>query len=472
MEGEKKKKEALSREMLAVLDRIELLVKQLVVAGSQAGLYAGDHPVVKEYTGKAYETVGDILRKKEQFSISVREDLLVYENIPLYRLSMNSRKFINLLEGRKIGGMTFHRGLLLDELVQFVEVLAELPEELESGEVAIRELERRGVKHIELLKPIKEEEEKKKVFTPKELYKESVRMMRKITRAITQGGSPNMEEVDSLVANISKALREGRNTLLAMTSIKNYDEAAFTHSINVCVFSTALASLFITEEERLNEIGKAAMLHDIGKILLHQKVADKQESLDHEEMKAVRRHPVDGARILEEMEGVATLAVIVAFEHHMGYDMSGYPRIEAIARPDPISLLVQVADVYDEMTSVRPYGKRSQPACAMAEMSSGAGTYFEPRLLKEFIGMMGIFPPGTAVELDTGEIGMVESVNKKNLLRPNVKILRGKDGEELEEDFVVDLDEKDERSGDYVRSVVRTLEAEAAGIDKLLYIKE
>lgn len=394
MEAPREKREVMSEDLLAILDRIELIVKQFVTAGSQAAIYVPDHPAAREYIERAYETVKEILTRKASFAVSVREEMLIYENIPLYRLSITARKFIDLLKGRRIHGMIIRRDVTVEEIAAFIGVLVAPPGTLQGREEVNRELARRGVRRVEAIELPEEEEW---IARPaREIYKDAVHLMRAIGHSVYTGKRFDTGEVAALAGEIAQAASADPNAMIGLASIKGRDEDLFNHSANVSVLATSLASLFFKEKAALQRLAQAALLHDIGKLLIPPEILAKAGPLDEREMGIVRRHPVDGARMLEESEGADRLAVVVAFEHHMGYDMKGYPAAEGIAKPHPMSLAVQIANVYDAMTSNRTYRPARAPAAALSQMLAGAGTVFEPRLLRAFAGLMGAYPPELA----------------------------------------------------------------------------
>lgn len=381
-------KDKLSADLLAVLDGIELIVKQIVTAASQVSLYAVDHPAVREYAERAYSTMGEILGRKKSFMISIREGMLVYESIPLYRLSVSARKFIDLFEAKNIHGMIVKQGLLIGELLHFIAVLVEPPDKLQGRDEVNRELVRRGVRHIEVMQVSKEEEESRSARPPIIIYEDSVQTVRRIARTVMKRDAINVREVDGLSREISVTAQKDRHAMLDLSRTGGYDEYAYVHPVNVCILAAALAALFTKDATVLAKLCKAALLHDIGKTLVPPEILSKTGELNEEEWALVRRHPADGARILEEADGVGPLAAIAAFEHHMRYDMSGYPASRMVRRVHPLCLLIQVANAYDAMVSERPYRTPMSRQQALAEMASGSGTAFEPTVLKEFIKMM------------------------------------------------------------------------------------
>jgi HD-GYP domain-containing protein (c-di-GMP phosphodiesterase class II) len=383
------RKDKLSADLLLVLDKIELIVKQIVTTASQVALYAVDHPAVREYAERAYSTMGEILGRKESFTVSIREGMLVYESIPLYRLSFSARKFIDLFEAKNIHGMIVKRGLPFGELLQFIALLVESPEKLQGRDAVNLELVRRGVRHIEVMQVSKEEEEARALRPPRVIYGDAVHTFRRVVRSIMKRDAINMREVEGLSREISATAQKDRRAMLDLTKTGGSDEYAYVHPVNVCILTTALATLFTKDAAVIAKLCKAALLHDVGKALIPLEILLKRGKLNEVEWALVRRHPADGAKILGEAEGGGGLPAIVAFEHHMRYDMSGYPATRMIRRIHPLGLLVQVANAYDAMVTERPYRAPMTREQALAEMAPGAGTAFEPTVLKEFMKMMG-----------------------------------------------------------------------------------
>jgi HD-GYP domain-containing protein (c-di-GMP phosphodiesterase class II) len=175
-------------------------------------------------------------------------------------------------------------------------------------------------------------------------------------------------------------------------------------------------------------------------------------------------HPVRGADILMAQPGVHPLSVMIAFEHHARYDLNGYPNINGKDRIGLFSRIVEVADVYDAMTTSRPYQKARTPDQAMRVLVKDMGTVFDPLLVKVFIDMMGLYPVGTLVRLATGEIGIVYEPGESDALWPSVKVIRDPDGGELEPHFV-DLVKLKEKVGEAGHAILESLRPEDFGID-------
>ncbi|MDD5556154.1 MAG: HD domain-containing protein [bacterium] len=387
MEDGRRAAEAASGELLAVLDNIELLVKQLVTAASQAALYTASHPAATEYVRRAWETAAGILSRKESFAVSVREEMLVYESIPLYRLSVSAGKFIELLSMRKIHGLIIRRGLSAEEVVGLLQVLVAPPGTAEGREAVDRELERAGVRHAEAME-IREGAAEGPSRGPGEVYRDTVHLMRGAAHALLRGklldGTGIAAEADSIAELAARQTAEA----LSLAFDRRYDDDLYLHPVHVCLLAAALGSRLVSDPHALGLIARAALLHDIGKSFIPREILSRPGGLSEGERETVRRHPVEGARILAETEGIAPVCVVVAYEHHIHFDGGGYPAGAPGRRPHPASLLVQVVDAYDALTTRRPYRDPLPHGDALAVLVREAGTRFEPGMVAEFVRLM------------------------------------------------------------------------------------
>ena len=244
--------------------------------------------------------------------------------------------------------------------------------------------------------------------------------------------------------------------LLTLTTIKDFDRYLILHSTNVAVLSTLLGQRLGLDKARLGELCLAGFLHDAGKLGVDPDVLNKPGALDHTEWQEMRRHPVLAAYALlngQRLNASNMRAVVVAFEHHLNFDLSGYPPVEF---KDSVSLfgnIVSIADCFDALTTARVYRKvNPTPPEAVLYIVRRMGTQFDPILVKLFVEVLGVYPPGSVLALTGREAGVVckaPSIGAP-LDRPKVRLVVGK-----ESGKVVDLNEK--RNGHYVRSVVAVL---------------
>ncbi|HEY6012236.1 MAG TPA: HD domain-containing phosphohydrolase, partial [Nitrospirota bacterium] len=261
---------------------------------------------------------------------------------------------------------------------------------------------------------------------------------------------------------------ENRDAFMGLTSIRMYDEYTFAHSVNTAILAVSLGTFLSFEKPQLAVLGVAAMMHDIGKVKVPHEVINKPGKLNSEEWELVKRHPVEGALILAETPAVTKLAMVAAFEHHQHGGAQGYPLAVENALRHPFSQIVALADAYEALTAARVYyNVQMPPDQAIRILLKRGGITCDHVLIKAFVNMIGLFPIGTLLKLDTGEAGLVLH-QTRDLMRPRVLLLTRFDGSEKESGAEISLLET--TGGRYTRSVVGTMNPYAAGLDVKKYL--
>lgn len=302
-----------------------------------------------------------------------------------------------------------------------------------------------------------------KSLTPRKMvrktYFNAVTYAAGIISKIRAGEKVSLKTAKRIVASVVDQIVEEEQLLLGMTAIKDYDEYTYHHSVNVSILSVALGQRLGLNHKMLTDLGMMAMFHDIGKINVPNEILNKPTSFDDEEWKIIKKHPFWGAKALlnlRKIDEFSIKAAIVAFEHHINYDLSGYPRIRRPFELDLFGRIISLADWYDAITSARVYTRIPlSPDKALGVMLENSGTRLDPLLLKFFINMVGIFPIGTIVILNTNELGFVSGTNQLFLKRPKVTIIIDGDGYRVA-GITVDLTEKDGK-GEYIRTIIKTV---------------
>ncbi|MEW6052818.1 MAG: HD-GYP domain-containing protein [Nitrospirota bacterium] len=306
----------------------------------------------------------------------------------------------------------------------------------------------------------------------KKVYFNAVSYTRGVMTKIQAGEKVNIKKAKRVVESMVDHILEEENLLIGMTAIKEYDEYTYHHSVNVSILSIALGQRLGLSKKVLTELGLVALFHDIGKIEIPSEVLNKSTNFTEDEWKVIRRHPIWGVKAILKIRGVdftASRAAIVAFEHHMNYDLSGYPKVAKHSELDFFSRIVSLADQYDAMTSSRVYSRIPlSPDKALSIMMERAGSQLDPLLFKFFINMVGVFPIGTLVMLDTKELGLVYESNTVFADRPRVLIIIDRQGKRVSGP-VVNLTEKDEQSR-YYRSIIKTLDPNKYKINLAEYL--
>ncbi len=234
----------------------------------------------------------------------------------------------------------------------------------------------------------------------------------------------------------------------------------------------ALGQKLGMDKMKLMELGLVALFHDIGKTVIPNEVLNKPGAFDAEDWKLMVRHPVFGVKIIFNMKNFdasSIRAAITAYEHHIHPDGSGYPGARKLSEIDLFSRIVAIADQYDAMTSARVYARSPMsPDSALALMVRRSAAELDPLLLKFFINLVGTYPVGTLVMLDTRELGIVSGANTAEHLRPRVTIITDTDGNRINSPVVADLAEQD-GAGGYPRSIVKAVDHNRYGINLAEY---
>ncbi len=240
---------------------------------------------------------------------------------------------------------------------------------------------------------------------------------------VEHGRNINMPAVKQVVNDTVDGILRNPDAHVCLTQLKGWDTYTAQHSINVCILSLAFARHLGLPRTQMEMLGVGALLHDIGKLKTPLEVLNKPDKLTDDEFMLMKAHPLHGREIIEQKYGLSHQIADIAFSHHERIAGSGYPR--GLDGED-ISFwgkLVAIVDVYDAITSDRCYHQGMAPTEALTKMYGWRMTDFDAELLEQFIQTVGIYPVGTLVELMSGEVGIVISVNPVSRLRPKVDLL-------------------------------------------------
>lgn len=301
-------------------------------------------------------------------------------------------------------------------------------------------------------------------------YSQSVAVTKDVINSVRIGKTPNIRKIKRVVQGIVDQVLNEETSLIGLTTIRDYDEYTFTHSVNVCIFSIALGRRLGMTKIQLYELGLAALMHDIGKSRVPIDLLQKTGELTDEEWKWMAAHPWLGVLVLfqfrRQQEELSYRAMTVCQEHHMKIDLTGYPKA---IRPRQVSLLskiVSIADGYDAATSRRVYRTEViAPSAVLEEMRDNPRRGLDQVLVKAFINLLGIYPVGTLVVLDTFELAVVSAANPnpEALSRPIVKIISDAQGNTISPPLQVDL-AVPETGGQYARTIIKTADPDRYGI--------
>jgi HD-GYP domain-containing protein (c-di-GMP phosphodiesterase class II) len=304
----------------------------------------------------------------------------------------------------------------------------------------------------------------------KRTYFQSVHVAREVLTDARLGRAVNVRRVKRAVQSIVDQVLSDEDSMLGMTALRDYDEYTFTHSVNVCILSVIIGQKLGLSKLQLYELGLGALFHDIGKQRIDAQIVNKSGSLTDEEWREMQRHPTDGLLALFSMRGLSDVpyrTMLMAYEHHMKIDLTGYPLSSRSRQLTLFSRIVAAADGFDAATSRRSYQAQPWPPDeVLREMRDNPRRGFDPLLVKALINVTGVFPVGTLAILDTFELAVVVARNPDAaaIHQPIVKIVADGYGSMLAQPLDADLAEIDPATGKPRRSVVKTTSPEKHGI--------
>lgn len=303
-------------------------------------------------------------------------------------------------------------------------------------------------------------------------HREALSVVQDVMRDVRLGKNIESETVGRVVGSMIDSIFRNADALSSLTRLKGYDEYTFVHSVNVGVLCLTLGRSFALSRPEMEKLGIGALLHDAGKIRVSAAILNKPGRLDDREMEEIRRHPLYGLEVLEGAGGIPDEAKRVAYQHHERWNGGGYPRGLRAEEIDLFGRIAAICDVYDAMTSDRVYAKGMPPHEGIRKIHGFAGVHFSEEVVQRFIRCMGIYPVGTFVQLDTGEIGVVTSLNRGKILRPRLTLLFGVRQTRLSEPVPVDLEEKAPGGRRFARTIVSPIDPSGLGIDPAECIAE
>ncbi len=256
---------------------------------------------------------------------------------------------------------------------------------------------------------------------------------------------------------------------MALTALKDYDNYTFTHMVNVSILVMAQARSLGIDGALLREFGLAALMHDIGKVRTPLEVLNKPDKLTDAEFAIMRMHVVDGAEILRRTPEIPALAPVVAFEHHLRLDGTGYPMGVKRASLNLGTMLCSISDVYDAMRSQRAYQGAYPTDRILGVLQKSDGLHFDQHLVRRFSQLMGLYPPGNMVRLDTGQIGVVIRTFAPDPRRPRVRVIIDAAGNRMPRPFDVNLWDVDAESIG-PKSIAAPVDPKDFGIDPLAFL--
>ncbi len=401
-------------------------VVHLFSAVQTGKLYSHTHPKFNDAIEKAHNSLKEALKNKTELVIGMVDDEVACEEEIYFDLSRRFRSSILYFLDRNIEKVYIHKAFDKNELSKFVALLSTSKKELQQDAQKILALQ--GIRNIKTGK-IKDYSLLQMDGTDdwgslRKLYDTSIDAYAQALDKVL-----NLEELDYLdlrfnLLNVMENFIGRHQEIMNLIEIKRKDLLTFIHLLNVSILAMHLSSKLGLAKDDVLDVGAAALFHDVGKIFISSKILRKKSSLTEREFMKIKDHTVLGSRILcEYRDSMGYLPAVVAFEHHLRYDLTGYPKLTHLKKPYIASYIVSICDVYDALAQRRTYKKDSPPNEIYEIMIEDKGKLFHPQILDRFFEVMGVWPVGTIVSLSDQSVAVVREINERDIFCPKVEVI-------------------------------------------------
>lgn len=306
-------------------------------------------------------------------------------------------------------------------------------------------------------------------------YFHALTSVKDVVQRVSVQGHAGIRKAKRMVQNMVDCLSQDESLFLCLSTIKDYDDYTYSHSVNVAVLSLCLGSRIGFSRTSLEHLGICGLFHDLGKVEVPHEILNKPGHLTEAEWQQMQNHPMASVRQILRLHATHDLKskiILAPFEHHIKFDLSGYPHVLFKNRVSLFGRILQIADVYDAITSPRAYrSSYMSPDQAISFMMKNSGKDFDPVLLKVFAIMMGTYPVGSLLELDTGEVGIVADYPMESGGHmPRVLLLQKESDGAYKRGQMIDLSEKHPETGSLRRNVLRSVNAASRGIQPASFL--
>lgn len=445
-----------------MVDTVNKIIMLLSKGMSNRKLYFSDHPRVDSYAAEIVDLVNEFFysSNSKELYIGIIDGFFVYEGKRVFGPSITGKQLIAMAKILHCGGFGLQRGINVVEIKKFFDITALKTVPVKKIGDARALLVNYGITTIRIGDPytdtaaasIGSQAKSWKgqavgggMQSPTYLYQELYDFVSKAYGSAAAGGEVNVEQAQSVSEFMLRYIQTNFADVMQYVHYPDYDSYTVGHSVRVASLAVYVGSKMGWDDNDLLAIGAAGLLHDIGKSIIPDEILLKKGKLTEEEYGVIKNHPRAGAEILMEQKGVTEFDLAACWGHHIRHDGAGYPAPPLWAVRHPVTSLLQVCDVFEALTAVRPYKPALEPQIAYSIMMNDKGA-FHPGIFAVFISMVTLYPPGTYLRLTDRRVGMVVDITEA-IDRPNLLITVGEGGVPLDTDnqYYCNLNEKKNR---------------------------
>jgi putative nucleotidyltransferase with HDIG domain len=358
-------------------------------------LYPEKHPQILVDVSSLQSTVPLLFAERPERIFVFIEDQIFIDDRRLATASAHPPDAVKIFRDKRIDALVLREGLSLEEIKAFLDdLLGSKPDNnpkpaFRSPHIEIRELSSKDEKKAILHSGLEGQgAATSKPSLNKMRFSDETKIIREIYTEWNASHGSQVSMVFKIMNALEKGLYENYQSFIPLADLKSYDEYTYVHAINLAILTMAQAESFGFPREAVHAFGIGALLHDVGKTQVSLQVLNKQGQLTPEEFEEMKKHPVLGASVLLQYPEVPPIAAIVAYEHHLKYDGSGYPVMKQKRMPHIASRFTSISDHFDAMRSNRPYREAMPPEKIFEVMQGNRGTALDPNLLDHFMAFM------------------------------------------------------------------------------------
>lgn len=455
-----------------------------------ARIHNDTHTLVTEGVEKFINSTTNCM-ENDSLTLKIFNDQLFIDDEKLSYNRNTKNLFDNIIryfDARKLEGMRFLEAVKRTssgEILTFLRLLEQSGHQAESLSWLKNRLDAQKIKWVALIRKSEmPQTDRESLYKDKAERWERARKDYTYAKASLEEVARKIKEKKSVIG-IGKTVRvvqdmvtnliEDDEVYAAISTLRVFDDYIFTHSVNVSLLSICVGRRIGLSRRTLASLGICALFHDLGKIEIPKEVLHKKNKLDDSERKLIEAHSLNSARLLLKLKATTVSKariLIPLFEHHLKCDLSGYPRADWKKPLTLFGKIISIADTYDTLTSSRAYRKSlMSPDRALGYIFDHAGKDFDPILIKIFINILGVYPVGTLLRLDTDELALVVSSPSRNLFkRPLVCVLEKVEEGGYRKREIINLDERDPETGSYKWKIVETHHPASFGIQPVQHM--
>jgi putative nucleotidyltransferase with HDIG domain len=440
------------------------LLRRFAAALRSTQLYSKGHPIIGRNLDALSAAAQLMHTLQPAIVVGVVGGEVIVDEVPIARADTMG-PLIRRLQQSGVERITLERGVTPDQLSTFVYALAEAVPDANGEPPPLPALTHIRVGRVSVTP--RSEGSLADMATIKGLYNDAVSAAADVWESAATESAPDATVARTMIDGLAQAVAQNRTALLALTTLKNYDNYTFTHMVNVSILTMGQARGLGIDGPLLRELGLAALMHDIGKVRTPIEILNKPDKLTDAEFTIMKRHVIDGAEMLRQTPDIPALAPVIAFEHHLRTDGTGYPHGVRRASLNVGTMLCSIADVYDAMRSQRLYQEAFPTDRILEVLKRNDGTQFDQHLVRRFVQLVGIYPAGNLVRLNTGDVAVVVKAYAPDPYRPRVRVLFDRHAKRLDLAYELNLWDPSE-DPQRPASIVAPLDPSPFQVDPLL----